>query len=61
MLRRATPDDATAIARVHVENELGGRALRSKAIDIGGETLEEIAYGWDDLPALLAKYASASA
>ena len=32
--------------------KMGGRYLKTKAIDIGGETLEEVAYGWADLPNL---------
>ncbi len=32
--------------------KLGGRYLKTKPIDIGGEILEEVAYGWDDLPNL---------
>ena len=32
--------------------KMGGRYLKIKAIDIGGETLEEVAYGWADLPDL---------
>ncbi len=32
--------------------KMGGRYLKIKAIDIGGETLEEVAYGWADLPNL---------
>ncbi len=32
--------------------KLGGRYLKTKPIDIGGVTLEEVAYGWDDLPSL---------
>ena len=31
---------------------LGGRLVRSQAIDIGGATLEEVAYGWTDLSPL---------
>ena len=31
---------------------LGGRPVRSHAIDIGGVTLDEIAYGWTDLAPL---------
>jgi GNAT superfamily N-acetyltransferase len=33
---------------------LGGRALRTQQIEIGGATLDEVAYGWDDLMILLA-------
>lgn len=40
---------------------LGGLHLKTKPIDIGGVTLTEDAYGWDDLPSLLARYDSASA
>ena len=32
--------------------KMGGQYLKTKAIDIGGETLEEVAYGWTDLPNL---------
>lgn len=32
--------------------KMGGRYLKTKPIDIGGETLEEVAYGWDNLPNL---------
>lgn len=32
---------------------MGGRHLKTKPIEIGGETLEEVAYGWNDLPSLL--------
>ena len=32
--------------------KMGGRYLKTKAIDIGEETLEEVAYGWDELPSL---------
>ena len=38
----------------------GGTYLKTKPIEIGGKTLEEVAYGWTDLPAS-ARYASASA
>ena len=31
----------------------GGRYLKTKPFDIGGETLTEVAYGWDDLPSLV--------
>lgn len=40
---------------------MGGQYLTTKAIDIGGETLEEVAYGWANLSDFLARYASASA
>lgn len=40
---------------------MGGRYLKTKPIEIGGETLEEAAYGWADLSAFLTKYASANA
>lgn len=40
---------------------MGGQYLKTKPTEIGGETLEEVAYGWVDLPDFLAKYASASA
>ncbi len=40
---------------------MGGRHLKTKPIEIGGETLEEVIYGWGELPAFLARYASASA
>lgn len=32
--------------------KMGGHYLKTKPIDISGETLEEVAYGWDDLPSL---------
>ncbi|MEX1338588.1 GNAT family N-acetyltransferase [Hydrogenibacillus schlegelii] len=33
----------------HFYEALGGRLLRSQPITIGGKTLEEWAYGWDDI------------
>lgn len=33
--------------------QLGGTAVEEKTIEIGGRKLAEVAYGWDDLPALL--------
>lgn len=41
--------------------KLGGQQLKSKTLELGGETLSEIAYGWTNLPGLLAKYANAKA
>ena len=32
---------------------LGGTYLKTKPLELGGETLEEVAYGWDNLPSLL--------
>lgn len=32
---------------------MGGRYLKIKPIEIGGATLEEVAYAWDDLPNLV--------
>ena len=32
--------------------KMGGRYLKIKPLDIGGATLAEVAYGWDDLSAL---------
>ena len=32
--------------------KMGGHYLKTKPLDIGGKTLEEVAYGWDDLSAL---------
>lgn len=32
---------------------LGGRFLKTKPLELGGETLVEAAYGWDDLPSLV--------
>ena len=32
--------------------KMGGRYLKTKPLDIGGATLAEVAYGWDDLSAL---------
>ena len=32
---------------------MGGRYLKTKPISIGGETLTEAAYGWNDLPSLV--------
>lgn len=32
--------------------KMGGRSLKTKAIDIGDATLEEVAYGWADLASL---------
>jgi len=39
---------------------MGGAYLKTKPIEIGGETLEEVAYGWDKLSDLV-RYASANA
>jgi ribosomal protein S18 acetylase RimI-like enzyme len=36
---------------------LGGKYLRERTIDIQGQTLPEVAYGWDDLRAFIKKYA----
>lgn len=36
---------------------LGGQLLREKTIEIGGQTLIEVAYGWRDLDALIASEA----
>ncbi len=32
---------------------MGGTYLKTKPLELGGETLEEVAYGWDDLPSLV--------
>ena len=40
--------------------KMGGHYLKTKPVDIGGETLEEVAYGWDDLTNL-SKWAKARA
>lgn len=33
---------------------MDGRYLyKTKPVDIGGAALEEVAYGWDDLPSLV--------
>ncbi len=31
----------------------GGRYLKTKPLEMGGETLTEVAYSWDDLPSLV--------
>ena len=36
---------------------LGGKYLREKEIDIQGQTLMEVAYGWDDLQVFVKKHA----
>jgi hypothetical protein len=33
-------------------DKLGGKYIRSKEIEIGGTTYEEVAYGWKDLRAI---------
>ena len=40
---------------------MGGTVLRTKPIEIGGEALEETAYGYADLRELSSRYSSASA
>ena len=35
--------------------KLGGKYLRSQQIDIGGSSYEEIAYGWEDLDAMITR------
>ena len=32
---------------------VGGRYLKTKPLELGGVTLTEVAYGWDDLPSLV--------
>jgi len=44
--------DANAQARTFYEG-LGGVVVREQPIDITGQTLTEVAYGWPDLRALL--------
>ena len=51
---------STNPARAFYET-LGGQVLKTKPLAIGGETLEETAYSYDDLEALSSKYSSASA
>ena len=41
--------------------QLGGIYVQTKPYEIGGATLQEVAYGWPDLPALLRSLESTGA
>ncbi len=63
-IRPARIEDAPGIAKVHIwvfaqnpsrrfYEALGGQYLKSAQFEIGGATLEEVAYGWEDVSVLV--------
>ncbi|MGH2619032.1 MAG: hypothetical protein ACRDHG_00480 [Anaerolineales bacterium] len=67
-IREALPTDSPAIAKVHVDSwrstyrgiisdrgfyeAMGGRRLGGQQIQIGPDSLGEVAYGWENLDEL---------
>ena len=61
IIREARIEDAAGIAKVHVDTwrtrrfyeALGGQQIKTERAELGGVTINEVAYGWTDINTIL--------